>query len=116
MGALLDLWKSERGLVLVALIVAVTTLCGLGYVSPTQWLDYTKWIFAAYVAGKTITGSVQLATSTPDDQPTWADKLKAMGDIIASLERRSSPPDPPPPTVAPPRMPTQPAQEGATPL
>ena len=62
MGAILDLWKSERGLVAVALIAAATVITGLGFITPEQWVDYTKWIFVTYAASKTITGSIAIAT------------------------------------------------------
>lgn len=55
MGALLDLWKSERGLVAITLIASATVALALGVISTDQWIDYTKWLFAAYAAGKTAT-------------------------------------------------------------
>jgi len=129
MGALKDLWKSERGLIMVALIAAVTVLCGLGYVTEAQWLDYTKWIFVTYVAGKTVTGGIALATTT--DGPAWPDKLAALADLVKTMSGAAQTPPPvivPAPTAAqpPPPPPTavsQPpptvgagAQPGATPL
>lgn len=57
MGALADLWKSERGLVAIALIAAVTVLCVTSAVTVEQWLDYTKWIFVTYAAAKTVSGA-----------------------------------------------------------
>ena len=69
MGAILDLWKSERGLIAVALIAAATTLCGLSVITVDQWLDYTKWIFVTYATAKTITGAVGIATSQPKTDP-----------------------------------------------
>lgn len=63
MGALLDLWKSERGLVAVALIAAATVMSGLGIITVDQWLDYTKWLFVTYAAAKTVTGAVAAAQS-----------------------------------------------------
>lgn len=64
MGAIKDLWQSERGLVGIALIAAATVLCGLATITPDQWLEYTKWIFVTYAAAKTITGSVAIATAS----------------------------------------------------
>jgi len=66
MGAISDLFKSERGLVTIALIVACTVLCATSVIGAQQWLDYTKWIFAAYVAAKTVTGAVAIATKPAD--------------------------------------------------
>lgn len=62
MGALKDLWNSERGLLGLVLILAVTVLCALGRISETQWLDYTWKIFLAYASSKTVTGAVDVAT------------------------------------------------------
>lgn len=56
MGAIADLWKSERGLVAITLIVATTVLCAISVITAAQWLDYTKWIFVTYAAAKTVTG------------------------------------------------------------
>jgi hypothetical protein len=63
MGALKDLWQSERGLVAIALIAATTVLTVTGYITSTQWLEYTKWVFVTYVAAKTVTGAVAIATN-----------------------------------------------------
>lgn len=72
MGAIKDLWQSERGIVVVALIVACTVLCFTSVVTPEQWLDYTKWVFVTYAAAKTVTGAVALATGQPLPSPTPA--------------------------------------------
>ncbi len=68
MGAIADLWKSERGLVAIALIAAVTVLCATGAVTVQQWLDYTKWIFVTYAAAKTVSGAAA-AISSQASQP-----------------------------------------------
>lgn len=65
MGALKDLWQSERGLVAIALIAAISVMLGLGRITSDQWTDYTKWIFLTYVGGKTITGAVAIANAKP---------------------------------------------------
>lgn len=62
MGAIKDLWNSERGLLGLVLILAVTVLCAVGRISETQWLDYTWKIFLAYASSKTVTGAVDVAT------------------------------------------------------
>lgn len=65
MGALKDLWSSERGLVALGLIAACTVMSGIGHLTVDQWLEYTKWIFITYVAGKSLTGAVQIAKGAP---------------------------------------------------
>lgn len=68
MGAIADLWKSERGLVAVVLILAMSTLTALGNFSGAQWLDYTKWIATVYIGSKTVTGAVAML-SAPKEPP-----------------------------------------------
>lgn len=63
MGALKDLWQSERGLVAIALIIACTVLCALGIITAQQWMEYSKFIFVTYAAAKTVTGAVAIATT-----------------------------------------------------
>lgn len=60
MGAIMDLWRSERGLVAVLLIVACTVLAVQGKLTVAEWTDYSKWIFVTYAAAKTITGTAQV--------------------------------------------------------
>ena len=64
MSAILDLLKSERGITMLALIIAATVLAALRIVTPDQWSDYTKWIFATYVGGKTLTGVAQIVAGS----------------------------------------------------
>lgn len=84
MGAIIDLWKSERGLIMVALIAAATTLTAVHIVTVDQWLEYTKWIFVTYVAGKTVTSSVALATTAPTSPPP-PQLPPALGALLDSL-------------------------------
>lgn len=57
MGAIKDLFESERGLVAVVLVVAATVMWGIGRMTIDQWTAFGTWIYTAYVAGKTITGA-----------------------------------------------------------
>jgi hypothetical protein len=63
MGAIADLWKSERGLIAVVLVAAATVLTGLRDMTVDQWQNYTLWIFGLYAGGKTITGAVGMFTA-----------------------------------------------------
>jgi hypothetical protein len=69
MGAIKDLWQSERGIVTIALIAACTALCVASAMSVEQWLEYTKWVFITYVAAKTVTGAVAMATASDPPRP-----------------------------------------------
>lgn len=60
MGAIADLWKSERGLAFViALTIATVAWIGLGKMTTDQWADYTKWLIGIYVVGKSATSLVE---------------------------------------------------------
>lgn len=65
MGAIKDLWQSERGLVALALIIATTVLCGMGTITGVEWLEYTKWVFLTYAAAKTVTSAAAIITGNP---------------------------------------------------
>lgn len=70
MGALTSIWNSEKGLFGIALIIGVTVLVALGHVTSEIWIDYTKWIFAFYVGGKTIQGAASVIAARPAAAPT----------------------------------------------
>ena len=67
MGALTDLWKSERGLLTALILIAAGILAGLAVLTADQWMDFTKFIFVTYVSGKTVTGAVQIWKGSPAD-------------------------------------------------
>lgn len=66
MGAIADLWKSERGLVAMLLIVAGTVGLALGRLTTEQWIEFTQWLFVTYATGKTITGTVAILKGSGD--------------------------------------------------
>lgn len=112
MGAIGDLWKSERGLISVALIIAATVLSALGMLTVQQWLDYTKWIFVTYAAAKTITGSVLLAGAAADARKAKSmlsvDQLLSLASTIFRRDAPAAPEDPnvrPPIAIVPPEPP-----------
>lgn len=73
MGALTDLWKSERGLLAVLLVATAGVLAGLGKMTTSEWTEFAKWIFITYTAGKTVTGAFQIAkggTADPERPAT----------------------------------------------
>jgi hypothetical protein len=75
-NAATDLAKSEKGLLALALIIAATILAAIGKLTWPETLDFYKWIFYAYVAGKTIQGvangnglkSLLTTTTTPPEK------------------------------------------------
>ena len=74
MGAITDLFRSERGLLTLILVATAGVLAGLGHMTTTEWTDFAKWIFITYTAGKTVTGAFQIAkgsasTSDPVSKP-----------------------------------------------
>ncbi len=109
MPAILDLLKSERGILTILLVIASVVLSAIGVITPQQWLDYTKWIFVTYVAGKTITGAVAAqgqgapnlatvaaVTDAIDDAhrnasaSTVATAAKSVVDYLASMQAQAS--------------------------
>jgi len=102
MGALKNLWNSERGLVAIALIVACTVLVAIGRITVEQWQSYSTWIFGIYVAGKTATGTAQIIRSTPPG----GSPSDLLGTILGPLFKQFPPPAPSstdtPPAPAPP--------------
>jgi hypothetical protein len=104
MGALKDLWQSERGLVTIALLVSATVLVITGHITSDQWLAYTRWAAMAYIASKTVTGAVAIATSSPPvtasspdtaSDPDRAGRLERMDKALKMVENVLAP------TVAP---------------
>jgi hypothetical protein len=69
MGALTDLWKSERGLLCLVIIVAATVLTGLERMTVEQWTTFVELIFGTYVVGKTATGIVQIRSGSAEAAP-----------------------------------------------
>lgn len=87
MGAITDLWKSERGLLAVLLVAAAGTLAGLGHMTTPQWTEFAQWIFVTYTAGKTVTGAFEIAKGpAPGTTAVVAavSPLGAIGDIWKS--------------------------------
>jgi uncharacterized membrane protein YadS len=60
MGAIKDLFASERGLFAIVLVIAATVLAALSLMTVTQWQDFSMTIFGIFVGGKTVTTSVAL--------------------------------------------------------
>lgn len=69
MGAIADLWKSEKGLLTLAIIVCATVLAALNRMTTDQWISFVQVIFGAYVFGKTATGVAQIVKGTPAQAP-----------------------------------------------
>lgn len=61
----IDLLSSERGVFSIALLLIVTLLLVFRFVTPDQWLTYTKWICVTLVASKTVTGALETLKKSP---------------------------------------------------
>ncbi len=68
MGAITDLWKSERGLLAVLIIIAASVLAGLSKMTISDWQTFVTGIFITYAAGKTVTGAVAIFKGTAAEQ------------------------------------------------
>lgn len=84
MQALTDLFKSERGILGLALLVAATTLTALGHMSIDQWQTFSMVVFGTYVAGKTASGVAYALTSRPEAMAPES-KLDVAAKIAAEL-------------------------------
>lgn len=69
MGAITDLWKSERGLMAVLIILAASILAGLDKMPVADWQAFVTGIFITYTAGKTVTGAAAIMKSTTGPAP-----------------------------------------------
>lgn len=102
MGALKDLWHSERGIVAIALIAACTVMAALSSITTDQWVDYTTWIFLTYASTKTVTGVAAILKSPeprPLDSPDIVDKkFDWLMSMLAQLSKPGTPPQPEPAT------------------
>lgn len=62
-GAIADLWKSERGLLALTLIIAATVLAALGHTNWDAWKEFSLYVFGIYTTAKTLTGAAQIIKS-----------------------------------------------------
>jgi hypothetical protein len=93
-GALRDLWKSERGLVAIALIAACTVLVFTGRLTVERWGEYTWGIFLIYAGAKTITSTASIIKSAPPQPPQTTPVEGALVSMIEGLGKQI--PTPPP--------------------
>ena len=59
MQVIRDFLHSEKGTAIGALVFGATILAATGEISVAEWMEYTKWMAAVYVAGKTMQGSAK---------------------------------------------------------
>ncbi len=52
-----NLINSEKAVALGLLVIGATALAVFGKMTIDQWIDYTKWMGAFYVGGKSIQGA-----------------------------------------------------------
>lgn len=68
MGAVADIWKSERGLLCLVIILASTVLAWRGILAVADWQQMIIYIFGTYVVGKTATGVASILKGQPADK------------------------------------------------
>ena len=67
-----DIFKSERGVFTLLVLIMVTILTAIGKVTADQWIEFTKWLTVAFISGKTISHAVETMkpqTSSPSPSP-----------------------------------------------
>jgi len=59
-----DLFKSDKGIFAVLILLCTTVLFALGKLSSTEWKGLIEWVTVSYIAGKTVQGSVAVIKGT----------------------------------------------------
>lgn len=65
-GAIADLWKSERGLLCLVILLMATILCVLDKLPVSEWSSMVLYIYGTYVVGKTVTGAIEARKPASD--------------------------------------------------
>ena len=73
-GALSDLWNSERGLLAAVIIVAATVLCALGRMPVSTWQETVVGVYGVYAVSKGATGVAQIWKGPADPSITTETK------------------------------------------
>lgn len=74
MGAIADIWKSERGLICVAILICATVLVVTGHLPIDGWTKIVMVVAASYMISKGATGVASIVKgSTPDASDVSAD-------------------------------------------
>lgn len=60
-----DLFASERGVLAILAIIAVTVLCALGRISPEVWVAFTGGVTGLTTISKTFTGVAEIKNAKP---------------------------------------------------
>lgn len=67
MGAITNLWRSERGILAVLLVISATVLASLNRMSIDAWRDFSLYVFGIYATTRTVTGAVDLVVTAKRD-------------------------------------------------
>ena len=59
-GAIADLWRSERGLLCLVILLAATILAALNVLPVGEWKSLVLYVYGTYVVGKTATGVIEV--------------------------------------------------------
>lgn len=70
LGAIKDLLNSEKAVASGIVSITSTVLTAIGAMTIDQWIDFNKWVLTVYVAGKTITSGVAMATNRKAETKT----------------------------------------------
>lgn len=100
MGALADLWRSERGFLFLAIIIASSVLAGIGVLPIADWKDIVIGTFGLYVFGKSATGVAAIIKRPSEPNEDVIALIKRLAENylrIAENYRK----DPPAPAAAP---------------
>jgi hypothetical protein len=93
MGALGDIWKSERGLAFLFVTACVFVFVLTGHATFEQFIDFEKWALPAYLVTKTVTSAVETHSTAKVDAATAAAKgaaTKAPDVLVVESEATST--------------------------
>jgi hypothetical protein len=66
-----DLLNSEKGVLAITLLIAITVLTALGKMTLAEWQNMALWVFGIYTGGKAVQGAAaQFSGRTKEIAPT----------------------------------------------
>lgn len=77
MDAIKDLFKSEKGIMAIVVLLAGTAFCVVAKLPFGEWKDFALWVLGIYTGGKSLQGAASAfgpkpspAAATPPASPT----------------------------------------------
>lgn len=78
--------NSEKAVALGLLVLGATALTALGKMTIDQWIDYTEWMAAFYVGGKSIQGAAAKISEASGHKATAAEATLELEKLRAATK------------------------------